>query len=362
MGAYKDGKKWLVKKSYVDRFGNRKFITKRGFATKREALDYERSFLERLAGSTDMTFGEYTIVYLNDRNPRLKESTMVTKDNIITKHILPYFKNKKVRDISSADVLAWQNEIIKIKDPKTGKPYSKSYLKTVHNQFSTMLNHAVKYYGLPNNPARTAGNMGNEKDIRTDFWTKEEYLKFAEVMMDIPLAYYCFEVLYWCGIREGELLALTLSDIDLEAGTISITKTFNHINGHDNITTPKTEQSYRIVKMPEFLVEEMKDYIGMIYDLQPGERLFPTQKHSLSRWLKRGAEKAGIKKIRVHDLRHSHVSLLINLGYSAVAIAKRVGHKSVEITYRYAHMFESEQNVMIKDLNKLGEERNVTKE
>lgn len=359
MGAYKDGKKWLVKKSYIDRFGKQKYLTKRGFATKREALDYERSFLEKISGTTEMSFKDFVEVYKNDRAPRIKESTTVTKYNIIDKHILPYFDKKKLCDITSADVLAWQNEIIKTKDPKTGKAYSKSYLKTVHNQLSAMFNHAVKYYGLASNPARIAGNMGSEKEIRTNFWTKEEYLKFAKVMMDKPLAYYCFEVLYWCGIREGELLALTREDVDLEAGTISITKTYQHINGDDTITTPKTVQSYRIVKMPVFLIDEIKDYISMIYDLQPGERLFSTQKHSLSRWLKQGAEKAGVKKIRVHDLRHSHVSLLINLGYSAVAIANRVGHKSVEMTYRYAHMFESEQNTMVKDLEIAGGDRNV---
>ena len=198
--------------------------------------------------------------------------------------------------------------------------------------------------------------MGSEKDTEMKFWTQEEYERFSFEMMNDPLAYYCFETLYWCGIREGEMLALTPSDLDFTSKTMNINKTFQHINGKDIITEPKTPKSKRKVLMPEFLCDELKDYMAMCRDLGPEDRLFPVTKSFLYRKMKDGSKAAGVQRIRVHDLRHSHVSLLINMGYSAVAIADRMGHESIDITYRYAHMFPSVQTQMTEHLNDLRKE------
>lgn len=135
------------------------------------------------------------------------------------------------------------------------------------------------------------------------------------------MAYYCFEVLYWCGIREGKLLTLTSEDFNFKKKELSITKAFQHIKGKDLITAPKTPQSVRKVLMPDFLCGELQEYFHMCYDLHPTERVFPLTKHALARNLQRGAKNAGLPHIQMHDLRHSHVSLLIDLGYSAVALA-----------------------------------------
>ena len=183
------------------------------------------------------------------------------------------------------------------------------------------------------------------------FWTKEEYEKFAEEMMDKPLSYYAFEMLYWCGIREGELLALTPEDFDFEAKTVRINKTYHKIEDEDVVTTPKTKKSNRVVKMPEFLAEEMQECMRMYYSLLPTDRIVPVTKHYLRHEMIRGCKASGVKQIRIHDLRHSHVSLLINMGFSAVAIADRVGHECEKITYRYAHLFPSEQNAMVQRLD-----------
>ena len=137
------------------------------------------------------------------------------------------------------------------------------------------------------------------------FWTKEEYLKFADAMMDKPLSYYAFEMLYWCGIREGELLALTPTDFDFEAGTVSISKSYQRLKGKDVITTPKTKKSNRVIKMPKFLCGEMEDYLKMFYSAGADERIFPVSKHYLHHEMDRGAKAAGVKRIRIHDLRHS---------------------------------------------------------
>ena len=162
------------------------------------------------------------------------------------------------------------------------------YLKTINNQLSAIFNHAVKYYNLRENPCKKAGSMGRKKNREMLFWTKEEYLSFAESMMDKPISYYAFELLYWCGIREGELLALTPADFDFEKNTVSISKTYNRLNGRDLITPPKTEKSNRVIAMPQFLAEEMQDYLKMLYDVGEKDRLFPISKNYLQREMERG--------------------------------------------------------------------------
>ena len=253
-------------------------------------------------------------------------------------------------NITAQQIITWQNELMNYKD-ENGKPLSPVYLKTINNQLSAIFNHAVKYYNLRENPCKKAGSMGKKKNREMLFWTKEEYLKFAEVMMDKPLSYYAFEMLYWCGIREGELLALTPADFDFEKNTVSINKSYQRLNGQDLITTPKTEKSNRIIKMPQFLADEMKDYLKMLYDVGENERMFAITKSYLHREMDRGSKEASVKRIRIHDIRHSHVSHLIDMGFSAIAIADRVGHESIDITYNYAHLFPSKQTEMADKLN-----------
>lgn len=276
---------------------------------------------------------------------RCKDKSLVGKVKI-----LPYFGQRKISEITTKDVIAWQNEQLAYRDEKH-KPYSQTYLKTLHNQLSAIFNHAVRFYDLRANPASKAGNMGNEERREMLFWTKEEYQKFAAEMMDKPVSYYAFEMLYWCGIREGELLALTPADFDFQNSTVRINKSYQRLHGEDVITSPKTRKSNRTIKMPRFLCEEIQDYLGMLYGLKKKDRIFTVTKSYLHHEMDRGSKAAGVKRIRIHDLRHSHISLLIDMGFSAVAIADRVGHESIEITYRYAHLFPSKQSEMAKKLD-----------
>lgn len=194
---------WYVQFRYTDWKGERQQKLKRGFATKKEAQAWEREFLMQKQADVNMTFESFAQLYEKDMKPKLKLNTWLTKESIIQKKILPYFGKRKLSEITAKDVMDWQNAIRGLTDAK-GKPYSPTYLKTVHNQLSALFNHAVRYYGLQVNPAAKAGNMGVEERREMLFWTKEEYLKFADAMMDKPLSYYAFEMLYWCGIREGD--------------------------------------------------------------------------------------------------------------------------------------------------------------
>lgn len=290
-------------------------------------------------------FKNFVEIYLESMEHRIKENTLMTKQNIFYHHIVPYLGEMKLDEITPKDIIHWQNQVMKDNN------YKQTYLKAIHNQLSALFNYAVRFYGLKSNPARLAGNMGIEEVDETKFWTKEEYLTFSRAMMNKEESYHAFEILYWCGIRLGELLALTTENFDFEKKTLRINKSYQHIKGKDVITTPKTRKSNRVLTLPDFLAEEMQDYISRLPYLKVDDRIFTITKSGLHHEIDRGCRETGVKRIRVHDLRHSHVSMLIEMGFSAVNIANRVGHEIVKVTYRYAHMFPNKDLMIAKKLN-----------
>lgn len=205
MPAYKDSKTgtWFVKFYCKDWTGENKQIKKRGFATKREALDYERNYKIRQENNLDMTFGEFWKLYTEDVKNYVKLNTWLTKEHIVDTKILPYFKNLKMNEITPGDVRKWQNEMVAFRN-ENGKSYSQTYKKTMHNILSAIFNHACRFYNLKSNPARQAGNMGREEKKEMLFWTTEEYKKFSEAVIDKPVSFYAFEMLYWTGMRLGD--------------------------------------------------------------------------------------------------------------------------------------------------------------
>lgn len=357
MAAFKDKSNgsWYVQFRYTDWQGNRQQKLKRGFRTKHDALAWEREFLMEKKADINMSLESFCKLYEQDVKPRLKLNTWISKESIIQSKIIPLLGKRKLSEIKPKDVVAWQNEVRKMKD-RNGKPLSDNYLKSVHTQLSAIFNHAVRFYGLGVNPAQKAGRMGCEEKKEMLFWTKEEYTKFSEAMMDKDVSFHAFQILYWCGLREGELLALTPADFNFEKQTLSVTKSYQRLHGKDMITTPKTPKSIRVVQMPAFLADQIQSYINRLYGAKSDSRIFPVTKYYLYHEMVRGCKETGVKKIRVHDLRHSHISLLIDMGFSALAIADRVGHESIDITYRYAHLFPTRQNEMADRLNELNGE------
>lgn len=347
MKAEKDKKtgKWLIQYRYTDWQGKRRKSTKRGFATKREAEEWLRNFLITQKADFDMKFEDFWKMYCADMETRLREHTMRTKKYIVELKILPYFGNKRVNDITAADIRQWQNELIKM-------GYSPTYLKTINNQLSAIFNYAVRYYDLKSNPCEKAGSMGKSKAEEMDFWTGEEFRKFIDSVMNKRLSYMAFMTLYWTGMRLGELLALNPKDVDLEKRTISITKSYQRLGKKDVITPPKTPKSKRVITIPEFLAADIKDYMDSLYDLQEDDRLFPITKYYLEHEMQRGIKESGVKRIRVHDLRHSHASMLIELGFSPLEIANRLGHEKVETTLNtYAHLYPNKQTKLAERLD-----------
>lgn len=339
---------WYASVRFKDSLGEGHQTTKRGFATKGEARAWEREFLAARDRNLDMTFAEFWLLYKADVYPRIKVTTRGTKDAIVEKHILPYFGAMRMSEIEPRDVVAWENGLLE-------KGFSGTYLRTICNQLTAAFNHAERYYGLRGNPMRVAGKVGAKRpEKEMDYWTQEEFERFAEAIEDKPESFVSFLVLYWCGLREGELLALRPADVDFGAGVIRVRRNYQRVCGKDVIQTPKTAASARDVLMPEAVAGELEDFLAAHPEIGPGDRIFEHSKHWLKHEMQRGCEASGVKPIRIHDLRHSHVSLLINLGFPAAAIGARVGHSSTEITEMYSHLFPSTQVGMVDALNRAG--------
>ena len=351
-GVYKGKGYWRMCCYYTDWQGNRKKHERRGFKTKHEAQEYERSFLLKADRDLNMSFDSFIDIYLENLKPQIRHSTYLSKRFFINKHIRPYFEKKTVSEITPTDILQWQNELLMKRD-ENGRGYAPTTLRTIQNQINAIFNHAVKYYGLPMNPCRRNKKLGKAKASEMLFWTLEEYLQFREAMKKKPISYYAFEVLYWTGIRCGELLALKRSDFDLEAKKLMITKSLQVLEGVTCITPPKTEKSNRTIDLPDFLVHEMEDYFESIYKIDNDTLIFPISKSYLASEMMRGCRNTGVKRIRIHDLRHSHCALLIKMGYSTVQIGERLGHESTTITDRYAHLYPSVQKEMATAMNNL---------
>ena len=331
---------------------------KRGFTTKKEALEWERDFLNKANADMGMLFQDFVDLYFEDMGHRLKESTIISKRYMVDKKLLPVFGKIPINEITPKDIRKWQNGLTAYRD-KNGKPYAQTYLRAINNQITAMFNYAVKYYDLRENPCTKAGSMGKSNAEEMQFWTKAEFEQFITAVQDKPASYTAFMTMYYTGMRVGELCALTPADVDLKNNTITINKTFQRINGKDVVWSPKTPKSNRVIQMPAFLGEEIQEHIKTLYGIKPTDRIFPVTKSYLYREMVRGAKAAGVKKIRIHDLRHSHISLLIDMGFTALAIAERVGHESIDITYRYAHLFPTRQVEMADKLDLLKNEKGV---
>ena len=350
----KERNTWKVYLRFKDWKGTPQVKTKRGFKTKREAQAWEREFLQMQSKDMNMPFSTFVKIYMRDIQPKVRESTYLNKQHIIEKKLLPYFSQKAINEIKASDIIQWQNELLTFRD-EGGEPYSPTYLRTIQNQLSAIFNHAVRFYGLQANPSTQAGKMGKANADEMLFWTLDEYQRFIETMKSKPVSYYAFQILYWTGIRKGELLSLTPADFDFVNRKMRINKTYHRRNGEDIMGEPKTQQSNRTVILPDFLAEEIEDYIGSLYGIKPHMRIFDVSKSYLNHEIERGCQESGVKRIRIHDLRHSHVSHAIHLGFDVVAIGERLGHKGETITYTYAHLYPTKQ---IELADRLSQDRN----
>mgnify|MGYP000997820733 FL=1 len=352
------GIKWKATFRYTDWTGKRVLKKKEGFDKKGDAQEFEREFLLKNSRSCDMSFSSLVELYRDDAEHRVREGTQDTQNSIIDKWLLPYFGELQVNEIDAVTIRNWQNEVMSAINPRTGKKYADTYIRSMNSRLSAILNYAVMFYNLKANPCRPAGYMGKKKAGKMKFWTLDE---FNQAMAHVSNWGFrvAFQIMYWLGLREGECLALQPADI-LPTKVTRIEKTHHRRKGEDTNGPPKTENSYRDTSMPDFLYDEVLRYIDALYDIDAHDRIFYFQKGTLGRALTEAANAAGVKRIRIHDLRHSHAALLVELGYSIVAVAERLGDTVEVAMSTYSHLYPNKMEQVAADLNRQAAPKNET--
>lgn len=357
MPAYKDTKTntWYCKFYYIDWTGEKKQKKKRGFQRKKDADDWERDFLEHMAPSPSMTFSALADLYLEDVKTNNKAVTYRTRESRLRVWIRPYFDDKPINEITPALVRKWENTL-KSAQGSTGKPLSLDYMNNLVITLSSVFQYATRFHGLQQNPVRIAGNTVGKKTRSLRFWTKDQFNKFINTFDPADPFRCLFDFMYYTGVRIGELQALTAGDIDLDSGSVTVNKTYHMIHGEGTVTAPKTEKGNRTVTIPPFLCDEIRKYEQRIYGIRKTDRVFFQPATTIDRIFKAHTAAAGLPAIRIHDIRHSHASLLIDLGFSALLVSERLGHENVSTTLNiYAHLFPSKQSEVADRLQKLFE-------
>ena len=313
---------------YKDWQGERRRKKKRGFKFARDAKAAERDFLNQQHGASYMSFKALYELYIADCRARLKESTVISKDSLFQHSILPFFQRfDNIGNITPAHVRQWQNELL--------TKYKPTSCRRIHSQLSAIFNFAVKYYGLTKNVACIAGGIGKQVQALQD--------KAA------------LTVLFYSGLRVGELLALTMADYDGNANTITVTKTLSRTATGYVVAPPKTPKSRRTVTIPYKASAVLNAYIATLFEPQKQDTIFiGLNGNHLAYVIKQAAAGADVKKIRVHDLRHSHASLLINNGANIKAVSERLGHDDIKTTLNtYGHFYKNQDNALAAMLYKI---------
>jgi len=351
MPAYKDTERgsWFTQFYYYDWTGKRKLKKKRGFETKREAQAWEREFLAKQAGSPDMTFASLVDAYLEDMRTRLKETSYRAKSSTIRNYFLPSFGDIPVNKITPAVIRKWQSSMIPL-------GLSRLTLRIYNDQLSTIINYAVKYYGLPSNPCRTAGYMGKAKpENEMKFLTVDEFMAVLPHIKNERLRV-GIALLFWSGMRVGEMLALTMDDLNFDRNEISINKSFQRINRRDVITDPKTRKGVRTITIPAAMMSRLKEYVMRLPHRDAEARIFPFQRGYFLHNIIMGCAAAGIHRIRLHDLRHSHASMLIDLDTPIMLISERLGHEDVKMTMGvYGHLYHQRRDDLTTRINQIAD-------
>ncbi|MCS5420265.1 MULTISPECIES: site-specific integrase [Psychrilyobacter] len=357
MSVYKDKLRnsWYVEVRYKSYNNEQKKKKKRGFKTKKDAKEWEIKFLSQEKETSSMLdFRQLAEIYLEDIQVRVKASTFARKKRVFSGKLVPYFKDKLIQDITPTAIKKWQNHELK-------NEYTKSYFKTLQKELSAIFNYAVKFYGVKENPVKVTGGvqesplLRDKKDI--NIITPEIYKRFIREIktFDNSEISLIFSLLYYSGCRIGEVLALNTKDLNFDDGSININKTYSKIDKKGYITTPKTKSSIRVIKVPDFLMDDLKWYIDTLYDKEV-KRIFQVSRTNLHRRKNLTIKKLKLKQFSLHDFRHSHASILFQSGVNIVKISKRLGHESIKMTLdTYSHLVDTDENKVLEVLNKLND-------
>lgn len=349
--------------SYVDMDGVPHRYHKRGFSSAEEAKEWERTFLLKATNeiNNNITFKELYFIYKDVKLSKIKSTSMYKVDQMVNLHMLPYWGELKLNKITADKIENWQTELLNISYSKNGKniKYANSHLEIIQTRFKTIIKFGITK-GFINDIRLSMFDIAKRKDeIKKEmlFWQPYEFMEFIKEIDQLRF-YTFFNTLYWCGLRSGEALALTWKDIDLDKRIIKIRKSYSK---HGKIiSTPKTDNSIRDVIIPEMCFKALlqhheahKKIIGYCDSRYVFDFDKPLDDNSIRYVKNRACQKAGIKQIRIHDFRHSHVSLLINQGFSPFDIAKRLGHTVEMVNNVYGHWFTDAQQSMVNCLDEI---------
>lgn len=364
VGIRKDGVYYFAVR-YIGDDGKRHFKKHidRTWKTLKEAKASEKEFLtsveKAILNETSITVGDLYEFYLKDHGGSMKLKSIYTQDNTYKNYIKPYFEKRVVSRITKQDIMTWQRSLTEAtfyKTKKTKALLSNSYIAKIQELLKTILIFGEKYDYIEKNPFTIKIKQRQEEQRKEMlYWTTEEFNRFIVEIDDIVYEAF-FRVLYGCGLREGEALALTIRDVDMKDGTITVNKTWDPI--HRINTTPKTKNSYRTVQMTDKVkasVERLIEHYSKAIEFGDDTILFGFMIHLPPKTIKNrqvvACKKSKVKIIRIHDFRHSHVSLLVSMGFNAFDIAKRLGHTVEMVNEVYSHWFTESQNSMVQKLN-----------
>lgn len=318
-----------------------------GFSTKKEArAEYSKLILAAEEGlameKKQPSFKQFIEeIYLPWYKTQVKESTYKNRLNTIEKHF-KFFYRKKVDEIEPIHVQTWQL--------KLAKDYSPNYVRIIQGMLSLAFDRAIILGLAKKNPARMVGNIKSKK-VKVDFWTLEEFQKVISLLYKGDYyehyLFICFWLLFTTGLRIGEAAALQWEDIDFESGIISVTKTLYYKSMNEyKFVDPKTSASIRTVVIDEDTIRELKDWMEVQKKVLKDCNFvlsysgIPTSKHTLPRALEKLAGLAGVHRIKIHALRHSHVALLISMGVNPLIVKDRLGHEKIQTTLgTYGHLY-----------------------
>lgn len=348
------GKKklWSVRFRIIE---NGEELNKRlsGFKSKKEAnaayLQYLKDYNvadNKQKKPEEMLFSQAYENYHAHAKSNLKDASVKDLESCARAQLLPKFGDMTIQEIRPVDIMEWQNSL----------NYSFKYKMKIRNNLLQIFNFAEKYYDMPNPMRNVEAPKNKEMRKEMDFWTFDEFQKFNEAIADDPMYQLFFETLYVTGCRRGELLAIGINDINLKNSTLSITKsiTTRTDDGPWKVTSPKNTSSNRNIYVPHSLAIKLVSQ----WEIKKGKFVFggdvPLKATSLERRMKKYSEIAGVKKIRIHDLRHSCASYLISKGVSILAVSKRLGHATTQQTLNtYSHMMPSDQQYLEGILNEM---------
>ena len=334
----------------------RKRFIKSNIETYSKAKKIEAESMERMAKkSSEMSLKELYIMYLEKQKSYLKENSIIKKDNIFRNHIKDFFYSKKIQDITVRDIEDYKLYL-------SNKDISNNYKRQVLIALKTFFNYLVKYDYIDHNIFNKVDNFKKEKVVMK-FWTINEFNLFIEKVDDIILFTF-FNVLFYTGMRKGEALALKWTDIDFLNKRIYIDKSCSYITGKGYVTSkPKTNNSIRYIFIHDYLIDVLKDLYEYKLKTEPNfkdsDYVFGINnellsKSTITRYFRTYTNQAGVKQIRIHDLRHSHVALLIHLKQDPLVIKKRLGHSDIAITLNvYGHLYDEKDREVIDILDEV---------